>query len=54
MKTLTRTETNVRVVDCLGRVHIPKEVRQELGLQENDKLEVMVVLNNIVLTKVGE
>jgi AbrB family looped-hinge helix DNA binding protein len=52
MKTLTKE--NVRVVDCLGRVHLPKEVRQELNLQENDKLEVTVVLGNVVLSKVGE
>jgi AbrB family looped-hinge helix DNA binding protein len=50
MKTLTKE--SVRVVDCLGRVHLPKEVRQELNLQENDRLEVMVVLGNVVLTKV--
>jgi transcriptional pleiotropic regulator of transition state genes len=45
---------NVRPIDCLGRVHIPKEIRQKLNLQENDNVEVTVVLGNVVLTKVQE
>lgn len=42
-----RTTGIVRSIDDLGRVIIPKSVRESLGIKEGDKFEVLV-------TKEGE
>ncbi|MGI2748319.1 AbrB/MazE/SpoVT family DNA-binding domain-containing protein [Bacillus cytotoxicus] len=41
----------VRKVDNLGRVCIPKELRNTLGLYEGTSIEIHVDGENIVLTK---
>ena len=40
----------VRRVDDLGRVVIPREIRQSLGIHDGDPLEFFVDKGNIVLT----
>ena len=41
----------VRKVDDLGRVVLPKELRQTLGIAENDALEIYVDQEKIILKK---
>ena len=41
----------IRRIDELGRIVIPIELRQLLGILPKDKLEIVVVGNNISLTK---
>ena len=40
-----------RPVDILGRVVIPMEIRENLGINAKDLLEIYVEGNKIVLTK---
>lgn len=40
-----------RKVDELGRVVIPKELRDNFGIKEKDSLEIFTEGNNIVLRK---
>ena len=40
-----------RRIDELGRLVIPKEIRKNLKIKENDQIEIMVVDNKIVLNK---
>ena len=40
-----------RRIDELGRLVIPKEIRKNLKIRENDQVEITVVENNIVLSK---
>ena len=42
----------VRRVDELGRIVIPKEIRNKLDIQEKDPIEIYVDGNSIVLKKV--
>lgn len=46
-------DTGIRkVIDDLGRIVIPKEVRRELGIKEGDKLDIQIDENKrIVLSK---
>lgn len=41
----------IRKIDELGRVVIPKELRNNLGLQEKDGMEVFVEGEQIILQK---
>lgn len=41
----------VRNVDALGRVVIPKELRNNLGLSENEPLEIYVNGEQVILKK---
>ena len=43
-----------RKIDELGRVVIPKQVRKQLGLETDDKLNVLVEGNRIVISKKGK
>ncbi|HCX48524.1 MAG TPA: transition state regulator Abh, partial [Bacillus sp. (in: Bacteria)] len=40
-----------RKVDELGRVVIPKELRDNFGIKEKDSLEIFTNGNNIILRK---
>lgn len=42
-----------RPVDALGRVVIPMEIRENLGINPKDLLDISVQGNQIVLTKHG-
>ncbi|MCF0151518.1 MAG: AbrB/MazE/SpoVT family DNA-binding domain-containing protein [Firmicutes bacterium] len=41
----------VRKLDQLGRIVIPKELRNTFDLQENDPIEIFVEGNDIILRK---
>lgn len=41
----------VRRIEDLGRIVIPKAIRQELGIQEGDPLEYLVFDGQLVLRK---
>ncbi len=41
----------VRDVDKVGRVVIPKEVRDTFGIKENDPLEIFIKGDTIILRK---
>ncbi|MBQ5397851.1 MAG: AbrB/MazE/SpoVT family DNA-binding domain-containing protein [Ruminococcus sp.] len=41
-------------IDSLGRVHLPKDFRREIGLGENDDILIEVKENAIVITKAEE
>ncbi|WP_019392524.1 AbrB/MazE/SpoVT family DNA-binding domain-containing protein [Priestia filamentosa] len=41
----------VRKVDQLGRVVLPKELRENLSIEKNDPLEIFVDENQIILRK---
>lgn len=41
----------VRRIDDLGRIVIPKEIRKNLNLKNNDNLEILIESDNIVLKK---
>lgn len=43
-----------RKIDDLGRVVIPIELREKLGIQKQDQLEIYVDNETIVLTKSGK
>lgn len=40
-----------RVIDRLGRIVIPKEIRERLNINTKDKIEIKVEDNKIILTK---
>lgn len=40
-----------RKIDELGRIVIPKEMRKELDIKENDPLNIEVQDNKIIITK---
>ena len=42
----------IRRVDELGRIVIPKEIRNKLEIEEKDPIEIYVEGNSIVLKKV--
>lgn len=44
----------VRNIDPLGRLVIPKEIRKELGLAENEPVEMTVQGNQVVVKKYQE
>lgn len=44
----------VRTMDDLGRVVIPKEIRQSVGIKEGADLNIMFKGRNIILTPVNE
>ena len=41
----------VRKIDMLGRIVVPMEVRQTLGINEGDPLEIYTEDNKIILQK---
>lgn len=41
-------------IDKVGRVVIPKQILERLNITENDKLEITVEHNKIILKKIGE
>lgn len=41
-----------RKVDGLGRIVIPKEMRKQLNIKENDDLKVEIINDEIVISKV--
>lgn len=43
-----------RNIDGLGRVVIPKEIRNKLGIKENDNLKIELNNNKIILSKNDE
>lgn len=47
MKTLGST----RQVDPLGRIVLPKSMRKELNMRENDTVDIVLQGNSIVITK---
>lgn len=42
----------VRKIDDVGRVVIPKSIRQQLELTENDEVEIIVKGSTIIINKV--
>lgn len=44
---------HVRRVDPMGRMVLPAELRQSLGIGDRDELEIYVEGENIVLVKYG-
>ena len=46
-----RTTGIIRRIDDLGRIAIPKEIRNGLGIKECDQMEFFVDKENIVLKK---
>ena len=43
----------VRRIDDLGRVVIPKEIRQSLGIEAGDPLEIYTENNSVIFHKYG-
>lgn len=41
----------VRNIDELGRVVVPKEIRQRMGIANNDPVEIYIDGDKIILTK---
>ena len=41
----------VRNIDELGRIVVPKEIRQRFGIAKNDPVEIYVENENIILRK---
>ena len=41
----------VRKIDALGRIVIPKEIRETYGIKENDPLEILSDGNTLILRK---
>ncbi len=41
----------IRKIDRLGRIVVPKEIRDELGIAERDPVEIYVDGTRIILTK---
>lgn len=52
LKALNSVHGPVRKMDDLGRIVVPKEMRKMLGLNQNDKLEIVVVEDYVVLKPV--
>ncbi len=48
-----KTTGIVRRIDSLGRIVIPKEMRNSLRIMENDMLEIEVQNDNIILKKIS-
>lgn len=46
-----KTTGIIRKIDELGRIVIPKEIRKNLNLKNNDNLEILLEEENIVLKK---
>jgi|GEM_PF-2414032 len=46
-------QDNTRKVDELGRVVIPFEIRQRLGIADGDAVEVIAIDHNVVVTDSG-
>ena len=46
-----KSTTIIRRIDDLGRVVIPKEIRKNLNIKENDSLEIFIDGENIILKK---
>lgn len=44
----------VRNIDPLGRLVIPKEIRKELGLSQNEPVEMVVQGNQVIVKKYQE
>ena len=42
---------NVRHIDDLGRIVIPKKIRKELGVREGDSLQMSITDGKLTLTK---
>ena len=40
-----------RRIDELGRLVIPKEIRNNLKIKDNDQVEINVIYNKIILNK---
>jgi len=51
---LNKNNGITRKIDDLGRVVIPIELREKLGIQKQDQLEIYVDNEAIVLTKPGK
>lgn len=45
---------HVRIIDELGRIVLPIELRKKLNIRENDKLEISNIGNNIILKKINK
>lgn len=46
--------TSYKKIDDVGRVVLPKDVREELGLRINDMLKIEVENNSIIIKKADE
>lgn len=44
----------IRRVDDLGRIVLPKDIRQRLKIKEGQPLEIVVIDNLIIIGKVDE
>lgn len=44
-------ETIKRKVDELGRIVIPREVREKLNINSNDEIEIVIDENKIIMKK---
>ena len=44
----------IRRVDDLGRIHLPKEFRERLKIKDGQQLEIVVIDDLIILSKVEE
>ena len=44
----------IRKIDKLGRIVIPKDVRNTLSLKAEDSIEIMVENNSVILKKSEE
>lgn len=40
-----------RKIDELGRLVIPKEMRKELGIKDNDQINIECIGNKVIITK---
>lgn len=41
----------VRIINSEGRISIPKEFRKELGVNENDKMEIFLLQDGFFIRK---
>ncbi|MBO5907934.1 MAG: AbrB/MazE/SpoVT family DNA-binding domain-containing protein [Clostridia bacterium] len=41
----------VRNIDELGRIVVPKEIRQRMGIANNDPVEIYIEGDKVILTK---
>ncbi len=46
-----KDNTIIRTIDELGRIIIPFEIRQQLNINKDDKLEISIENNTIILLK---
>lgn len=51
MSNLLQKTGITRPVDNIGRITLPKELRTSMGIRADDRMEVMVAGESIVLTK---